>query len=159
MRLLHLLPLVVVNFLFACGQQHDVPAFRVAREVAAAKKTTPPPKAALVVVADFAGTYVNQDTAACRLSIAIERRNGAYFYSCDSLKGPVQIETEDGRTYFTFQGLKDDEPSELNSGEDSSISAECVADTLNIQNYGNSMNYYVRFSHCDAKFLKLVKQK
>lgn len=158
MRLFKLLLPGVVFTLSACGQQHDAPVAKAARPVVATKKATPA-KTVPVSVPDFAGTYVNEDPATCRLAIVIERRNGAYFYSCDTFKGPMQIAYEEGRRFFTFQGLKDDEPSEDYPAADGNISAESEGDTLSIQNYGNSMNYYVRFSSCDAKYLKLVKQR
>ncbi|WP_244248529.1 hypothetical protein [Flavobacterium foetidum] len=38
------------------------------------------------------------------------------------------------------------------------IGASYVRDTLTIQNYGNSMNSYMKISECGLKYIQLIKK-
>ncbi|QIX62328.1 hypothetical protein HER32_14530 [Hymenobacter sp. BT18] len=103
---------------------------------------------------DYTGTYAVLDTAICPLSITITRHGSTYSFSCTNgltTSGRVEISQEADGTYFTFIGLKGQEPAE-------DISAAWEDNTLRIQNYGNSMNDYTRFGNCDAKYLDLRRQ-
>ncbi|MET4107944.1 hypothetical protein [Hymenobacter sp. UYP22] len=99
----------------------------------------------------YAGTYAVQDTAVCSLSISVAQLGNYYTYTCQGIRGQVEVTKDEAETYFTFIGLKGQEPEE-------DISASWQDSVLLIQNYGNSMNEYTRFGDCDAKYLELHRQ-
>ncbi|WBA41801.1 hypothetical protein [Hymenobacter canadensis] len=136
--------LLVATLLAAAGCER--PEARLGTEA------TDAPNTASSAEAVYAGTYTVQDTAVCALSIIVTRRGGnGYFYSSEGVTGKVDITKEGIETYFTFVGLKGQEPPE-------DISATWQDSVLLIQNYGNSMNEYTRFGGCDAKYLELRRQ-
>ncbi|MCA8832690.1 hypothetical protein [Hymenobacter pini] len=112
----------------------------------ASASTTPQPV--------YAGTYTVRDSTDCSLSITITRQGPGYAFSCSNgrtVQGTVEISEEADGTYFTFVGLKGDDPEE-------DIPALWQDSVLLIQNYGNSMNEYTRFSNCEAKYLELYRR-
>ncbi|UOQ67004.1 hypothetical protein [Hymenobacter volaticus] len=100
----------------------------------------------------YEGTYTVQDTAVCSLSITITKQADTYSFTTSTTRGLVQIEKQDSETYFTFLGLKGTDPK-------ADVEAVWQDTVLVIQNYGNSMNEYLRFAQCDAKYLELVRQQ
>ncbi|OKS85183.1 hypothetical protein [Mucilaginibacter polytrichastri] len=111
----------------------------------------------------------------CDLSVLITKANGQYFYNLKingkSRKGRVKITKGDkaGETYINFTGIKwaeyegdvsklgddDERPSlKLPVGIDGVLQGK----EITIQNYGNAMNYYVKFFGCEEKFIRLVRQ-
>jgi len=99
----------------------------------------------------YAGTYAVTDTTICPLSIAVAQQGSHYTYTYQGTRGRVEIVNDVAETYFTFIGLKGQEPEE-------DITAAWQDSVLLIQNYGNSMNEYTRFASCDAKYLELYRQ-
>ncbi|NDV69008.1 hypothetical protein [Dysgonomonas sp. 25] len=111
----------------------------------------------------------------CPVRAKIERKDGKYLYTLTidrtQYRGDVSFTREIGRygeiAYITFEGFKWAE----NLGDISDEDAEHIAtDTyglegvwekkgISIQNYGNSMNYYVKIRECDCKFIFLKKEK
>lgn len=138
---------ILLLLLSACGEQPS------ANERPAAKPTAPvaAPQPALASAPRYAGTYTVMDTAICALSITVTRQDTGYRFRCRQWQGPVTVVREGANTYFTFVGLKGLEPAV-------DIQAAWADTALLIQNYGNSMNNYERFS-CDAKYLVLRRQQ
>lgn len=58
------------------------------------------------------------------------------------------------------EGISDDggEPIEDDIGLPQEIQGELYKNEIAIQNYGNSMNYYVKFGECDLKYIHLIKK-
>jgi hypothetical protein len=54
--------------------------------------------------------------------------------------------------------LKAAEPSAV-APEMDDVQAVWEDSVIRLQNTGNSMNYYVQFEQCDAKYLELVRQR
>lgn len=122
---------------------------RSATSVTPAPATSP---AALNSGPNYAGTYAVQDTAVCQLSITVKKQASSYTYSYAATQGLVEVTREGSDTYFTFIGLKGQDPEE-------DVSAVWQDSVLLIQNSGNSMNEYTRFGSCDAKYLELWCQR
>jgi len=99
----------------------------------------------------------------CKMSILIKAEKQGFSYhlitSKRNLKGTALIGINgDGHQKQYFVQLKDtsmDEPSELRKNP--YISFSLSADTITMQNTGNSMNYYVQLQECDEKYITLVK--
>lgn len=134
----------------ACGERANTPK-RPAPKPATAP-AAPRPAPAPAPTPRYAGTYAVMDTAVCALSITITRQDTGYRFRCGQWQGPVTVVREEDNTYFTFVGLKGVEP-------EIDINAAWADTALLIQNYGNSMNEYERFSGCDAKYLTLHRQQ
>ena len=100
----------------------------------------------------YAGTYSVTAPPDCALSITVTRQADGYRFRTGQQQGPVTITREGGDTYFTFVGLKGKEP----VGD---ITAAWADTALVIQNAGNSMNPYLRFADCGAKYLTLRRQQ
>jgi hypothetical protein len=143
MRLVSLLALLLA--VAGCSPADNNPADHPTVESPAASNADIPAEPA------YAGTYAVQDTAICALVIGITKRGSSYFFSSEGVTGKVSVSQEGSETYFTFVGLKGEQPSE-------DISAVWQDSVLLIQNYGNSMNEYTRFGGCDAKYLELRRQ-
>ena len=132
--------------LSAC-QEH--PAAKAGPTVA--PPTSPPVLARSAPALRYAGTYAVTDTAVCALAITITQQGKGYRFRTGDAQGPVTITREGADTYFTFVGLKGEEPAV-------DIEAAWADSALLIQNYGNSMNPYQRFGQCDAKYLTLRRR-
>jgi hypothetical protein len=134
--------------LCACGEPpttREQPAKRLPAPLAVPRPTAAP-------APRYAGTYAVTDTAVCALAITITRQGQGYRFRTDQQQGPVTVTREGADTYFTFVGLKGEEPAV-------DIEAAWADSALLIQNYGNSMNPYQRFGQCDAKYLTLRRQQ
>jgi hypothetical protein len=100
----------------------------------------------------YAGTYTVQDTAVCAVSITIIEQAGGYRFEAGNAHGQVQVIRQETDTYLVFKGLKGGDPAD-------DVEAAWQDSMLVIQNYGNSMNQYLRFAQCDAKYLELLRQR
>ena len=104
-------------------------------------------------VADFSGAYKSGD-GACPLELTLTLTDGRYLYDIKSGKrkqsGKIEIGQSDGGIYLTFKNL-------LGSRPKTEIQGLIAGDKITIQNYGNSMNDYLRFKECDAKYIELEK--
>lgn len=123
------------------------------------------------------GTYTTQK---CALSLIISKNKTNYEYvlktNLRTLKGKAVLsKSNSGEKYISLEGIKWDEYEGDISNEDESdstadsktqkdleipvgIDALYTKDTLTIQNYGNSMNYYTKISECGLKFIQLIKK-
>ena len=78
----------------------------------------------------------------------------------------LKIDKEEEKYLYTFfKGSKAEKKGELflkDKGKEMSFSNEFNSsyyrDTILIQNYGNSMNYYERIPYCSFKYISLIKQ-
>ena len=128
---------------------------------------------------EISGTYVivNEPVEAdkCSMTITISKDTKGYSYTFTSdsrsLKGKLSVEANDEKNghYITLEGIEwseyegplDDEgeptskePLDLPVG----IGALLQNDTISLQNYGNSMNYYLQLADCGKKYIVLKKQ-
>lgn len=123
------------------------------------------------------GTYTTKE---CNISLIISKNKTGYQYifktKLRTLKGKAVLsKSNSGEKYISLEGIKWDEYEGDISNEDESdstadsksqkdleipvgIDALYVKDTLTIQNYGNSMNYYTKISECGLKFIQLIKK-
>ena len=116
------------------------------------------------------GTYEFLDDY-CKLLLTITKSKGEYLYELKgndiTYEGYVTFsrDLDDGLNYITLEGIpwksnlgmlsEDEDPEEMPiTGLDGIISD----DRISIQNYGNSMNYYVKLGDCDVKYIFLEKQ-
>lgn len=122
------------------------------------------------------GTYKFAGESNCRLTIQISKSKGSYYYNYKStvrtLKGKVTFSRslDENLVYINFNGIQWEE----NKGKisDDDLDAEPTETTnlptyvsgllsdneINIQNYGNAINYYVKLGECsDEKFIQLEK--
>jgi hypothetical protein len=133
------------------------------------------------ILTDISGTYksvpTEQETENCDLSVKITKTQGRYSYRFDIagqvLKGKVTLKEIKGEKgmLIVFEGIKwaeyegdisDDPEHEHKPKPEMKIPAGVGGKLLNneitIQNYGNSMNYYVVFAACGQKYISLIKQ-
>ena len=92
------------------------------------------------------GLYVLKSCENGRFKIRIEKKNANYLYCIldgkkTILKGKVNISKEDNSTYLIF----------------GKIEGILMKNSIQIQNYGNSMNEYNHFAQCDEKYLSFIK--
>ncbi len=133
----------------------------------------------------ISGFYKTEDdpniVGICNLSLTITKSKKRYFYhlitDSRNVKGKVSIDNENpNEPYIILEGIEWDEyegdvSNQLDENESEEnaeklnlkipvgIDAYVGRDTLTIQNYGNSMNYYTKFGECDRKYIFLIKQK
>ncbi|WP_316799612.1 hypothetical protein [Pedobacter frigidisoli] len=128
---------------------------------------------------EIAGTYniVNEpvETDKCSMTITISKDAKGYTYSFTSdsrsLKGKLSVETtaENNGYYITLEGIEwseyegelDDEGEpKAKEGLDLPVGVDALLQdhSITLQNYGNSMNYYVKLADCSKKYIVLKKQ-
>lgn len=130
---------------------------------------------------DISGTYksvsTEEETKSCDLSVKITKIKGHYFYHFNIagqlLKGKVTIKETKGQKemLIVFEGIewaeyegdisKDIENDDREKPEMKipvGVGGNLLGKEITIQNYGNSMNYYVVFAACGQKYIKLIKQ-
>lgn len=127
----------------------------------------------------FVGHYVSVpisegETESCSMTVDIVKKAGKYFYTLTTdttYKGSLKISKEGKDTYVTFEGIPwaeyEGDISQDPEGEGTErpelelpvgIDALFSGNEINIQNYGNAMNYYVKLASCGDKFIRLVKR-
>lgn len=123
------------------------------------------------------GTYVvdNEDeySEKCKLAVKIIQKNGDYYYDFKSqlrhLTGKVNFSRHidsDG-IYITLEGIEWAEYGGALNREGESVNENLALpvgieglfyeNNIDIQNYGNSMNYYTKLIDCGKKFIHLKK--
>jgi hypothetical protein len=104
---------------------------------------------------DYSGVYKSGDKF-CEIEIVITKINGEYQYEINSEfrneSGLLQVSETENDVYFNFNGLLGVNPKE-------EIGGKYMNETIIIQNSGNAMNQYLRFSECDIKYIELAKIK
>lgn len=102
---------------------------------------------------DYSGAYKTNDEA-CPVELTITLKDGSYLYGYKAGKrkqnGRVEVKQTDSITYLTFKGLLAVRPKK-------EIEAQYAEEKITIQNYGNSMNEYLKFKDCDLKYIELEK--
>ncbi|KZS38916.1 hypothetical protein AWE51_15150 [Aquimarina aggregata] len=100
---------------------------------------------------DLDGFYQLKEKDNCGLSITIEGVKYKFKTIDREQTGTIEIIKEKKEVFLKFNGLFGDDPKEI-------IIAKYREDnSFIIQNYGNSMNPYTRFSECESKFLLIEK--
>jgi hypothetical protein len=112
----------------------------------------------------------------CQITVDIVKRQAQYFYTLTSdttYKGKVSLsKSKDSKeTYITFEGIEwaEYEGDISNDTEEEKeqkpeiklpvgIDGQFTGKEITIQNYGNSMNYYVKLAGCGDKYIRLVKK-
>jgi len=104
---------------------------------------------------DYSGRYKLSDDRVCDIVIAIKKDNSGYIYSITGKgvksSGKLSIIKDGEDTYLAFTGTK-------RSGDKTAIEGAYSGGKIIIQNYGNSMNQYVCFKQCDAKFFEFQRE-
>ena len=97
---------------------------------------------------NISGLYVLKSCEKGRFKIRIEKKNTNYMYFIldgkkTISKGKANITQEDNTTYLML----------------GKIEGVLIKNSIQIQNYGNSMNQYNHFTQCDEKYLSFIKIK
>jgi hypothetical protein len=126
---------------------------------------------------DISGKYERADTTdeGCPISVIIWKSSTVYRYKLTNdqkhYAGKIKLEKNadqgtgiifDGVPYSEYEGdvsQLDDQAERPQLKLPVGVGGLLNGDTILIQNYGNSMNYYVQFGGCDAKFISLIKIK
>lgn len=100
------------------------------------------------VAEQIEGVYSLNSCENGRFKIKIDNKSGVYFYNILDQKkiigkGKVKIIKKDSNTYLVF----------------GKIEGIFEKKSINIQNYGNSMNEYAHFTQCEEKYLSFIKIK
>lgn len=124
---------------------------------------------------DISGEYEQTDSidGGCPISVIIWKSPTGYRYKLTNdqkhYAGNIKLEKEaDQGTGIIFEGVPyseyegdvsqtDDQADRPQLTQPVGVGGLLNGDTILIQNYGNSMNYYVQFGGCDSKFISLIK--
>jgi len=105
---------------------------------------------------DYAGVYKLSDAKICNIVITIKKDKSGYTYkiagSGAGSSGKLSITKGDAEIYLVFARTK-------RGGDKTAIEGAYSDGKITIQNYGNSMNQYVCFKKCDAKYLEFIKEE
>lgn len=110
------------------------------------------------------GTYktvqYTPDSTPCDLTIVLGINKNKLTYKItgknNNSSGYAEITLEGKEKYIVFKGLKFAQYDD-NDSSNSDVLGAINNDTIMIQNYGNSMNDYIKFDGCE-KYTYLVKQ-
>lgn len=109
----------------------------------------------------------------CKLILELIKTKGGYSFSVKTNKRNIQgkaklVSNGPDEKYILLEDIPWDEYEGNISNEDTVESKDVEIpigidflyrkDTLTIQNYGNSMNYYTKFGECGSKYIQLVKK-
>lgn len=107
-------------------------------------------------VSGLSGIYKSVNAGNCNMAITIKMNNGVYTYTISGSgvksSGILSVNKDSDQTYLGFNGT-------LRSGDRTAVEGLYSGKTITIQNYGNSMNRYVCFKECDAKYLEFAKSE
>jgi hypothetical protein len=126
-------------------------------------------------VAGIYATIMDSNNANdCKLIIELVKSQGNYLFTLKTnsrnVKGKAKLVTnQSGEKYVVLEDIPWDEyEGDISNEEDTMRTKEIEIpkgidflydkDTLTIQNYGNTMNYYTKLGECGAKFIQLVKK-
>ncbi|MDU1893052.1 MAG: hypothetical protein E6767_20440 [Dysgonomonas sp.] len=118
------------------------------------------------------GRYRNSEETACQLLLDIIKSENGYLYKLqvkDHLyEGEVTISDDGDEKYVILEGIPwvknigmlngDSDPDEIEGIPTYGLEIYWGDNEKVLQNYGNSMNYYVKLD-CDEKYIKFVKDK
>jgi hypothetical protein len=117
------------------------------------KENKPVVSKKIVSDADYSGKYKLTDAEVCNIVITIKKDQNDYTYTINGTgvqnSGKLSVVKDDAVTYLVFTGTK-------RGGDKSAIEGAYSDRKITIQNYGNSMNQYVCFKSCDAKYLEFA---
>jgi len=103
---------------------------------------------------NYSGTYRLTDAKACNILITIKNDKSEYSYAINGTgvksSGKLGVVKEGSGIYLMFTGTK-------RSGDNTVVEGQYSGGKIVIQNYGNSINQYVCFKSCDAKYLEFEK--
>ena len=104
------------------------------------------------VPVDDTGVYQSTEST-CPMQLELSKTEGQYYFSLRTAtrnqKGRIELLPGDPDPYFTLKGIKGNTKSDLEF---------TIKDgTIAFQNYGNSMNEFLYFKECDAKYVTLNK--
>ena len=104
--------------------------------------------------ADYSGIYRLTDSKVCNIVITIKKDKNDYSYAINGSgvksSGKLSVSRDGAETYLVFTGTK-------RGGDKTAIEGAYSDNRIMIQNYGNSINQYICFKSCDAKFLEFIK--
>ncbi|RZL42018.1 MAG: hypothetical protein EOP00_23955 [Pedobacter sp.] len=124
--------------------------------------------------AQVLGDYNFKNDNGCKITLSITKSNSGYHFYYQTakrqLKGKVTFarSLEEKLVYVNLHGIEWAEDSGDVSKNDEmdddrvlpTVVQGLLSDTkIVIQNTGNAMNYYVKLSDCDEKFIELIKWK
>lgn len=105
---------------------------------------------------DYAGTYRVTDAKVCNIVITIKKEKSDYSYTINGTgvksSGKLKVVRDGSGTYLVFSGTK-------RSGDKTAVEGAFSDKTITVQNYGNSMNQYICFKSCDARYLEFKMEK
>lgn len=123
------------------------------------------------------GKYeTNEEQGGCPMTLLILNNKGDLNYILttinESYKGKISItrelEIENTKIYIKLEGIqwaeykgdisKDESINEDIQGRPVGIDGLLNENEIIIQNYGNAMNYYVKFQECSQKYIYLIKK-
>jgi len=106
--------------------------------------------------ADYSGIYRLTDSKVCSIVITIKKDKNGYSYVINGSgvksSGKLAVSKDGAETYIVFTGTK-------RGGDKTAIEGAYSDNKLTIQNYGNSINQYICFKSCDAKYLEFIRDK
>ena len=101
---------------------------------------------------NYNGKYKSDDPNACPIEIKITKNAYVFKLNDKIQKGKLEIKVKNQQVYFTFIGLKGSDPK-------IDIEGQLMDGAIFIQNTGNAMNPFTRFSECDVKYIQLIKNE
>ncbi len=126
------------------------------------------------IPSNIEGVYVKDEETKCNLQLTISFSEGEFFYKLQTpsrtLSDKVSFfrDLDEQIVYINLDGIEwaeslggiDENGNPKNPVNDTQKGIEGVlsGDSIYIQNYGNSMNYYVKLAECEDKYLFLKKQ-
>lgn len=98
--------------------------------------------------------YKNSDPTSCHLVVGLSQEDNLYVYEVTTDSRSVRGNFMKNGQTIVFSDLFASKP---RGDFKVKVSASLQGDTLQFQNYGNSMNPFTLFSECDSKYLSLVR--
>ena len=165
--------ILILIFIFSCNQTTKInetkKKLNVSKELK--KELVKTVNTKLLIPKNIEGTYTNSKETECKIQLIITKNGKEYFYKIKTderlLNGKVSFYKNENEVYINFCGIEwaenngelneNGEPKDENLKLPIGIEGLLNENEITIQNYGNSMNNYVKLYDCEDKYIVLKK--
>ncbi|KQT17628.1 hypothetical protein ASG31_09545 [Chryseobacterium sp. Leaf404] len=126
------------------------------------------------ILFEIEGTYQAKNEKDCKMNLILYYYKNQLKYKLKtktqefSNDAEIELNEEKNGYYITFKNIEwseylgaldnEGEPISKDIEVPDMVSGSLYKDQITLQNYGNSMNYYVLFDDCDEKYIELIRK-
>ncbi len=169
------LAIIIILLIFSCKKVTKISESKntsnISKELK--KEQIQTDKATILIPKNIEGTYTNSEETECNIKLIITKKGKEYFYQIKTdkriLNGKISFceNIDEKESCLNFSGIEwaenngqldeNGEPINDNLKLPIGIEGTLNQNKITIQNYGNSMNNYIKLNDCEDKYIILKK--